>query len=259
VAKRIHDSQGILAQEFGPFRRFAEKGQQANAAEWLGVRDRLGPTVFTGYDAVEGSGEVLALMKDGTPADAAEADRTFRREENQADRTLRTSESAADRALRIGESEKDRALRIGEGQADRALRRQEGETDRAFRERQAEADRKFRTSESAADRETRKRPDALTAAEKAKIIIDARKAATNEYTQEFDQAAYDQIVSQIPGLRDQETQAPAPAASPPAPIAPKGAGTREDPYKPATTADFDALPSGAIYINPADGKPYRKN
>ena len=47
-------------------------GQQANAAEWLGVRDRLGPTVFTGYDAVDGSGEVLALMKDGAPADAAE-------------------------------------------------------------------------------------------------------------------------------------------------------------------------------------------
>ena len=48
-------------------------GQTANASEWLSVRDRLGPTVFTGYDDIDGSGEVLALMKDGQPADAAEA------------------------------------------------------------------------------------------------------------------------------------------------------------------------------------------
>ncbi|MFC0634319.1 alanine--tRNA ligase [Brevundimonas balnearis] len=48
-------------------------GQQANAGEWLSIRDRLGPTVFTGYDAVDGSGEVLAIMKDGQAADAANA------------------------------------------------------------------------------------------------------------------------------------------------------------------------------------------
>ncbi|MGQ2992232.1 alanine--tRNA ligase [Brevundimonas sp.] len=47
-------------------------GQQANTAEWLKARDRLGPTVFIGYDAIDGSGEVLAIMKDGQPADAAE-------------------------------------------------------------------------------------------------------------------------------------------------------------------------------------------
>ncbi|MBL0968042.1 MAG: alanine--tRNA ligase [Brevundimonas sp.] len=46
-------------------------GQQANAGEWLKVRDRLGQTVFTGYDNTDGSGEVLAIMKDGQPADAA--------------------------------------------------------------------------------------------------------------------------------------------------------------------------------------------
>jgi len=46
-------------------------GQQANAGEWLKVRDRLGQTVFTGYDDVDGSGEVLAIMKDGQPADVA--------------------------------------------------------------------------------------------------------------------------------------------------------------------------------------------
>ena len=47
-------------------------GQSANASEWLSVRDRMGPTVFTGYDSVDGSGEVLALMKAGEPTDAAE-------------------------------------------------------------------------------------------------------------------------------------------------------------------------------------------
>lgn len=48
-------------------------GQTANTGEWLAIRDRLGPTVFTGYDAIDGSGEVLAIMKAGTPVDAAEA------------------------------------------------------------------------------------------------------------------------------------------------------------------------------------------
>ncbi len=48
-------------------------GQTANAGEWLAVRDRMGPTVFTGYDAVEGSGEVLAIMNGGAPVETAEA------------------------------------------------------------------------------------------------------------------------------------------------------------------------------------------
>jgi len=37
-------------------------GQTADAGEWLALRDRLGSTVFTGYDSVEGSGEVLAIV-----------------------------------------------------------------------------------------------------------------------------------------------------------------------------------------------------
>jgi alanyl-tRNA synthetase len=48
-------------------------GQTANAGEWLAVRDRMGPTVFTGYDNIEGSGEVLVLMNGGAPVEAAEA------------------------------------------------------------------------------------------------------------------------------------------------------------------------------------------
>ncbi|MFZ5670928.1 MAG: alanine--tRNA ligase [Pseudomonadota bacterium] len=40
-------------------------GQQFAAAEWFAIRDRLGPTVFTGYDAVDGAGELLALVREG--------------------------------------------------------------------------------------------------------------------------------------------------------------------------------------------------
>ena len=51
-------------------------GQTANAGEWLALRDRLGPTVFTGYDGVDGSGEVLAIVHDGQAADRVETGQT---------------------------------------------------------------------------------------------------------------------------------------------------------------------------------------
>ena len=51
-------------------------GQTASAGEWLSLRDRLGPTVFTGYDAIEGSGEVLALVRGGESIDALEPGQT---------------------------------------------------------------------------------------------------------------------------------------------------------------------------------------
>ncbi|MFA4893574.1 alanine--tRNA ligase [Brevundimonas sp.] len=44
-------------------------GQTASTGEWLALRDRLGPTAFTGYDAIEGSGEVLAIVRDGASVD----------------------------------------------------------------------------------------------------------------------------------------------------------------------------------------------
>lgn len=37
------------------------------------------------------------------------------------------------------------------------------------------------------------------------------------------------------------------------------AGTREDPVHPQTLEDLNNLPPGTIFINPSDGKPYRKN
>jgi alanyl-tRNA synthetase len=47
-------------------------GQTASTGEWLALRDRLGPTVFTGYDAVDGSGEVLAIVRAGVSVDDLE-------------------------------------------------------------------------------------------------------------------------------------------------------------------------------------------
>jgi alanyl-tRNA synthetase len=47
-------------------------GDKAAGAEWFALRDRLGPTVFTGYEANEVTAEVLAIVKDGAQADAAE-------------------------------------------------------------------------------------------------------------------------------------------------------------------------------------------
>lgn len=48
-------------------------GQVAAAAEWFSIRERLGPTVFTGYDDVEGTGELLVLVRDGAEVEAASA------------------------------------------------------------------------------------------------------------------------------------------------------------------------------------------
>jgi alanyl-tRNA synthetase len=53
-----------------------DSGQKAQGAVWLALRDRLGPTAFTGYDAVEGVGEVLAIVSNGDLADGAEPGQT---------------------------------------------------------------------------------------------------------------------------------------------------------------------------------------
>ncbi|MEO8812817.1 MAG: alanine--tRNA ligase [Caulobacteraceae bacterium] len=48
-------------------------GQQAQGAHWLALRDRLGPTAFTGYDMSEAVGEVVALVRDGEEVSALAA------------------------------------------------------------------------------------------------------------------------------------------------------------------------------------------
>jgi alanyl-tRNA synthetase len=51
-------------------------GQAAQGAEWLKLRDRLGPSVFDGYEQIEAAGEVLAIVRDGAEVDGAEAGQT---------------------------------------------------------------------------------------------------------------------------------------------------------------------------------------
>jgi len=46
-------------------------GQVAAAAEWFGIRDRLGPTEFVGYDTTEATAELLTLVEDGREVDGA--------------------------------------------------------------------------------------------------------------------------------------------------------------------------------------------
>ncbi len=51
-------------------------GQKTQGAVWLALRDRLGPTAFLGYETVEATGEVLALVVDGEQVASAEAGAT---------------------------------------------------------------------------------------------------------------------------------------------------------------------------------------
>ncbi|HEY3951669.1 alanine--tRNA ligase [Phenylobacterium sp.] len=46
-------------------------GQVAAAAEWFAIRDRLGPTQFLGYEQIEATGELLALVEGGREIDGA--------------------------------------------------------------------------------------------------------------------------------------------------------------------------------------------
>jgi alanyl-tRNA synthetase len=48
-------------------------GQVAAAAEWFGIRDRLGPTEFVGYEETEAEAELLSLVEDGREIDGAAA------------------------------------------------------------------------------------------------------------------------------------------------------------------------------------------
>jgi alanyl-tRNA synthetase len=46
-------------------------GQAAAAAEWFGIRERLGATEFLGYDRTEAEGELVSLVKGGDEASSA--------------------------------------------------------------------------------------------------------------------------------------------------------------------------------------------
>ncbi|HYG27171.1 MAG TPA: alanine--tRNA ligase [Caulobacteraceae bacterium] len=65
------DRQRTMARE-----NWAGSGQQAAAGEWFSIRDRLGQTEFVGYDHVEATAEVLAIVREGQEVDAAEGGET---------------------------------------------------------------------------------------------------------------------------------------------------------------------------------------
>jgi alanyl-tRNA synthetase len=64
--ERAMDAQRALARQ-----NWAGSGQQKQAAVWLDLHDRLGPTRFDGYETETGDGEVLALVRDGQEVSSA--------------------------------------------------------------------------------------------------------------------------------------------------------------------------------------------
>jgi alanyl-tRNA synthetase len=62
------DRQRTLARE-----SWSGSGQAHQGAVWLALRERLGPSVFTGYDETQTTAEVLALVVDGAPVESAKA------------------------------------------------------------------------------------------------------------------------------------------------------------------------------------------
>ncbi len=51
-------------------------GQVAAAGEWFAIRDRLGPSQFLGYEHVEATGELLAMVEEGREIETAGAGAT---------------------------------------------------------------------------------------------------------------------------------------------------------------------------------------
>jgi alanyl-tRNA synthetase len=51
-------------------------GQAAQAAEWFGIRERLGATEFLGYETTEATGKLLALVSGGAEIDKAASGET---------------------------------------------------------------------------------------------------------------------------------------------------------------------------------------
>jgi alanyl-tRNA synthetase len=51
-------------------------GQSAQGAGWLAVRDRLGPTDFTGHDDIVAASELLAIAREGEQVESAQAGET---------------------------------------------------------------------------------------------------------------------------------------------------------------------------------------
>ncbi len=55
----------LMAEQRGKSEGLKGTGQQTAAAEWFAIRDRVGASAFTGYDSVDGTGTVQALLSAG--------------------------------------------------------------------------------------------------------------------------------------------------------------------------------------------------
>jgi alanyl-tRNA synthetase len=61
----------LMAEQRGKSEGLKGTGQQVQGALWFALRDRLGPTVFSGYDEIETTAEALAIVAGGVEVDAA--------------------------------------------------------------------------------------------------------------------------------------------------------------------------------------------
>ncbi|WP_394791477.1 alanine--tRNA ligase, partial [Rhodoferax sp.] len=68
----------LMAEQRGKSEGLKGTGQQAAAAEWFAIRDRVGASAFTGYDRVDGTGAAVALLMDGAEVVEAGAGDTVR-------------------------------------------------------------------------------------------------------------------------------------------------------------------------------------
>lgn len=76
-----------------------------------------------------------------------------------------------------------------------------------------------------------------------------------------DKAATDRLNTQTNILKNGGVYVappPEPATTPPATTPPATAAPQDNTAKPQTQADFDAMPSGTLYVNPADDQTYKK-
>lgn len=215
-------------------------------------------------------------------------DREFahRSGESQKDRDLRLSIHEDDKEFRSTESQKDRDFRAGEGEKDRKFRTTEGDKERAERRGLLGNQERFTDGEG---RMWVRTPDGvkplnapdgkqlsgsgsgeLSASDKRLWdVVVKRHTKEDELgmeTTDWDAAAreFDQR-----GRSDMARLASPSFGAQPSGTSSGGKtggadvkgqlGTRQNPHRPKTQAEFDALPPGAIFVNPADGKILRKN
>lgn len=93
-------------------------------------------------------------------------------------------------------------------------------------------------------------------------LFKSRKAEFPEYGGNRAEATQAKTLELYARLKGGETTAvpreTTPVSRPEGSESASGSGTQEDPYRPTNQAQFDALPQGAIFVNPADGQLYRK-